>query len=53
MSQVIISEVISKVGLIRINRPETMNVLNREVVDGFAAGVDAFVEKRKPVLKHH
>ncbi|WP_412478626.1 hypothetical protein [Azonexus sp. IMCC34839] len=53
MSQVIISEVIGKVGLIHINRPEMMNVQNREVVDGFAAGVDAFVEKRKPVLKHH
>lgn len=42
MSQVVLTETHGKVGLIRINRPEAMNALNNEVVDGIAAAVDAF-----------
>ena len=42
MSQVVLSEVIGKVGLIRINRPEAMNALNNEVVDGIGAAIDRF-----------
>ena len=36
MSQIVLSEVHGKVGLIRINRPEAMNALNNDVVDGIA-----------------
>ena len=42
MSNVVLNEVHGKVGLIRINRPEAMNALNNEVVDGIAAAIDAF-----------
>jgi len=42
MSQVVLSEIHGKVGLIRINRPEAMNALNNDVVDGIGAAVDAF-----------
>jgi enoyl-CoA hydratase len=42
MSQVILTETHGKVGLIRINRPEAMNALNNDVVDGIAAAIDAF-----------
>ncbi|RKT58593.1 short chain enoyl-CoA hydratase [Azonexus fungiphilus] len=42
MSNVILSEIHGKVGLIRINRPEAMNALNNDVVDGIAAAIDAF-----------
>lgn len=42
MSQVVLTEIHGKVGLIRINRPEAMNALNNDVVDGIAAAVDAF-----------
>ncbi len=42
MSQVVISEVQGKVGLIRINRPEAMNALNNDVVDGIAAAINVF-----------
>lgn len=42
MSQIVLSEVHGKVGLIRINRPEAMNALNNDVVDGIAAAIDAF-----------
>jgi len=42
MNPVVLSEVINKVGLIRINRPEAMNALNNAVVDGIAAAVEAF-----------
>ena len=42
MTQVVIREVHDKVGLIRINRPEAMNALNNDVVDGIGAAVDAF-----------
>ena len=42
MSQLVISEVHDKVGLIRINRPEALNALNNEVVDGIGAAIEAF-----------
>ena len=42
MSQVVLSEVIGKVGLIRINRPEAMNALNNDVVDGIGAAINVF-----------
>ena len=42
MSNVVIHEVHGKVGLIRINRPESLNALNNEVVDGIAAAIDVF-----------
>ena len=42
MSHVVLTEVVGKVGLIRINRPEAMNALNNEVVDGIGAAIDAF-----------
>jgi enoyl-CoA hydratase len=42
MTQVVLTETIGKVGLIRINRPEALNALNNDVVDGIGAAVDAF-----------
>jgi enoyl-CoA hydratase len=42
MTQVVLSEVHGKVGLIRINRPEAMNALNNDVVDGIGAAIDRF-----------
>ena len=42
MTQVVLTEIHGKVGLIRINRPEAMNALNNDVVDGIATAVDAF-----------
>ena len=42
MTQVVITEIHGKVGLIRINRPEAMNALNNDVVNGISAAVDAF-----------
>ena len=42
MTQVVLTEIHGKVGLIRINRPDAMNALNNDVVDGIAAAVDAF-----------
>ncbi|MEY2632899.1 MAG: hypothetical protein RIR00_1553 [Pseudomonadota bacterium] len=42
MNQWVVTEVIGKVGLIRINRPEAMNALNNTVVEGIGAAVDAF-----------
>jgi enoyl-CoA hydratase len=42
MTQVVLVETHGKVGLIRINRPEAMNALNNDVVDGIAAAIDAF-----------
>ena len=42
MSDVVLSEVHGKVGLIRINRPEALNALNNAVVDGIGAAIDAF-----------
>jgi enoyl-CoA hydratase len=41
-TSVVITEVHGKVGLIRINRPEAMNALNNEVVDGISAAIDRF-----------
>jgi enoyl-CoA hydratase len=38
----VIPEIIGRVGLIRINRPEALNALNDDVVNGIAAAVDAF-----------
>lgn len=42
MTQIVLSEIHGKVGLIRINRPEAMNALNNAVVDGIAAAIDQF-----------
>ena len=42
MTQVVLSEIHGKVGLIRINRPEALNALNDAVVNGIAAAIDAF-----------
>ena len=42
MTQVVLIETIGKVGLIRINRPEAMNALNNDVVDGIGAAIDAY-----------
>ena len=42
MSQVVLTETQGRVGLIRINRPEAMNALNNDVVDGIAAAIDQF-----------
>jgi enoyl-CoA hydratase len=41
-TNVVITEVHGKVGLIRINRPEAMNALNNDVVDGISAAIDRF-----------
>jgi enoyl-CoA hydratase len=42
MTQVVLTETHGKVGLIRINRPEAMNALNNDVVDGIGAAIDQF-----------
>jgi enoyl-CoA hydratase len=42
MTQVVLTETHGKVGLIRINRPEAMNALNNDVVEGIGAAIDAF-----------
>jgi len=42
MSQVVLTETRGRVGLIRIHRPEVLNALNNDVVDGIAAAVDRF-----------
>ena len=42
MSDVVLTEVHGKVGLIRINRPDALNALNNEVVDGIGRAVDQF-----------
>ncbi len=42
MTQVVLTEIHGKVGLIRINRPEAMNALNNDVVDGISRALDAF-----------
>lgn len=41
-TNVVITEIHGKVGLIRINRPEAMNALNNDVVDGISAAIDRF-----------
>jgi len=42
MTQVVLVETHGKVGLIRINRPEAMNALNNDVVDGIGAAINDF-----------
>ena len=42
MTNVVLTETHGKVGLIRINRPEALNALNNEVVDGVGAAIAAF-----------
>ena len=42
MTQAVLVETHGKVGLIRINRPEAMNALNNDVVDGIGAAIDTF-----------
>ena len=42
MTQTVLVEVIGKVGLIRIIRPDVLNALNNEVIDGIAAAIDQF-----------
>ena len=42
MSSVVLTEIHGRVGLIRINRPEAMNALNNDVVDGIGAAIDLF-----------
>jgi enoyl-CoA hydratase len=42
MNQTVLTEVIGKVGLIRLNRPEALNALNTDVIAGIHAAVDAF-----------
>ncbi len=42
MTQVVLTEIHGKVGLIRINRPEALNALNNDVVDGIGAAINAF-----------
>ncbi len=40
MSDVVLTEAHRKVGLIRINRPDALNALNNEVVDGIGRAVE-------------
>lgn len=42
MSEIVIAETHGKVGLIRINRPEALNALNNEVIDGIGRALAAF-----------
>jgi enoyl-CoA hydratase len=42
MSDVVLSEIHGKVGLIRINRPAALNALNNDVIDGIGRALDAF-----------
>ncbi len=42
MNQTVLTEVVGKVGLIRLNRPEALNALNTDVIAGIHAAVDAF-----------
>lgn len=42
MSSSVIAEVHEKVGLIRINRPEALNALNDDVIDGIASALTAY-----------
>ena len=42
MAELVLREIRQRVGLIRINRPEAMNALNNEVVEGIGAAIDAF-----------
>jgi enoyl-CoA hydratase len=42
MSEVVLTEIHGRVGLIRLNRPEVLNALNNEVADGIGRAIDAF-----------
>jgi enoyl-CoA hydratase/carnithine racemase len=42
MTSAVLTEIHARVGLIRINRPEVLNALNNEVVDGITGALDAF-----------
>ncbi len=42
MTAVVLTETHGRVGLIRLNRPEVLNALNDEVVDGIRHAIDAF-----------
>jgi enoyl-CoA hydratase len=42
VSDVVLTEIHGRVGLIRLNRPAALNALNNEVVDGIGRTIDAF-----------
>ncbi len=42
MADVVLTEVLGKVGLITINRPEALNALNNDVMDGIAKAIEGF-----------
>lgn len=42
MSEIVIAETHGKVGLIRINRPEALNALNNDVIDGIGDALSRF-----------
>ncbi len=42
MTSVVLTETHGKVGLMRINRPDALNALNNDVVDGISAAIDQF-----------
>ena len=42
MTSLVLTEIQGRVGLIRINRPEALNALNDEVVNGIGAAIDRF-----------
>jgi enoyl-CoA hydratase len=42
MTQVVLTETHAKVGLIRINRPEVLNALNNDVMDGIGRAIEVF-----------
>ena len=42
MADVVLTEVHGKVGLITINRPEALNALNNDVMDGIAKAIEGF-----------
>jgi enoyl-CoA hydratase len=42
MADVVLTEVHGKVGLITINRPEALNALNNDVMDGIAKAIETF-----------
>jgi len=44
MADVVLTETHDKVGLIKINRPEALNAVNSEVMDGIIASAKSFDE---------
>mgnify|MGYP002631829535 FL=1 len=42
MADVVLTDVLGKVGLITINRPEALNALNNDVMDGIAKAIEGF-----------